>query len=927
MEFLKNFSKLRLLNISNTNINQGLEYLPESLETFYYYSLKGSNFQVREIAKIINAHGGDWKNYQKKLFEEWKNQGFSSQEIKKWINSGLISDDYIFAYYLKKDNYQPQQITKDNLEELRKKCAWQDLHPEFNYSLRKIWENQNLDRQETQEWLEHGWKNNEIKYVQEWRNNNFAAQASREWIEAGFESQESELAKKWFGHGFNSQESQSLISAGFDKNLSKNDYRVIEKWKSNKIHAQEIKKWINSGLTKNEQKFANYLKNERSLTPQLTRDHLEELRNEYIWWQEGFDHKQRKEWIEAGFQAEKYKQAKLWKERKFTTEQVKTWIKAGAGADDYNLINQWETKNFTFQKANQWIVAGARANDYEFISWLRNIKQETPAWVTNYQVDYQILSERFKKYGLCPECQQPSTGEKWCKNCNIKNSEIRFSQLNQSGKPQIDQFIQKYQLKATEVNKFIEWIPYEQFTDTNYLAQGGFSKVYQAQWKKGNIQYWDQKKNQWQRDPDQGVVLKILNHSKSNIYFLAEAEKHKIIDDWFNNLIPCYGLSQDPETGNYLMVMQYLPERDLRNYLRKNNQELKEKTIDKKKIKQEVKNLESEIKGLKIQLRSIEQKRGKNVIFKWLINSVRSNLKNKNYEGKVEVLFKNLPIDKEEFLTELESIEFGLSKKISTDELNKIYQPRLELTESEKKNENLFQKKKQKLNNLRSELTDLQDKLSIKNKLNQLINITQGLKDIHQKNLVHRDFHPGNILKGLEQTSCLITDLGLCKQADQISQEEKIFGVLPYVAPEVLTGQSYSLASDIYSFGMVAYELLTGLPPYYDRAHDFRLGIEIFQGLRPSFQIKIPILLEKLINQCWNSNPIQRPTAHELEKNLRSWQSDGEFTKQIQETEKYNQTLPLEIRFPDFKFIMEQFIIVNCYQQKRLLSYFKILKN
>ena len=113
--------------------------------------------------------------------------------------------------------------------------------------------------------------------------------------------------------------------------------------------------------------------------------------------------------------------------------------------------------------------------------------------------------------------------------------------------------------------------------------------------------------------------------------------------------------------------------------------------------------------------------------------------------------------------------------------------------------------------------------------------------------MVHRDFHSGNILS--RGSSCYITDLGLCRPANETSQE-KIFGVLPYVAPEVLQSQPYTQASDIYSFGIMAYELLSGLPPYYDRAHDMYLGLDICKGLRPQFNIKIPKLLEDLINQC-----------------------------------------------------------------------------
>jgi serine/threonine protein kinase len=192
---------------------------------------------------------------------------------------------------------------------------------------------------------------------------------------------------------------------------------------------------------------------------------------------------------------------------------------------------------------------------------------------------------------------------------------------------------------------------------------------------------------------------------------------------------------------------------------------------------------------------------------------------------------------------------------LTKEEVNNFYKIKSELVSLDTNPKNSLilehQKKKREIDNIHSEIDNLtNNKLSIRRKLNQLLHIAQGLKDIHQKNLVHRDFHAGNILKGVEQTSCLITDLGLCKSVNESSREEKIFGVMPYVAPEVLQGQSYTQASDIYSFGIVMAELLTGLPPYYDQKHDVNLGVEICQGLRPQFQIKIPQLLEELINRC-----------------------------------------------------------------------------
>jgi serine/threonine protein kinase len=64
--------------------------------------------------------------------------------------------------------------------------------------------------------------------------------------------------------------------------------------------------------------------------------------------------------------------------------------------------------------------------------------------------------------------------------------------------------------------------------------------------------------------------------------------------------------------------------------------------------------------------------------------------------------------------------------------------------------------------------------------------------------------------------------MGLCKPADYNASgntKNNIFGVLPYVAPEILRGQDYTKASDIYSFGIIMYEVISGLPPYYDVSH------------------------------------------------------------------------------------------------------------
>src|SRR6266536_3255506 len=110
--------------------------------------------------------------------------------------------------------------------------------------------------------------------------------------------------------------------------------------------------------------------------------------------------------------------------------------------------------------------------------------------------------------------------------------------------------------------------------------------------------------------------------------------------------------------------------------------------------------------------------------------------------------------------------------------------------------------------------------------MNILHDIISGLKEIHQNKMVHRDFHTGNIL-----FNC-IADMGLCGKVGEVD-ETKIYGVLPYVAPEVLRRKPYTQAADIYSFGMVMYFTATGKQPFSNCAHDHYLALNICNGIRP----------------------------------------------------------------------------------------------
>ncbi|RGB38564.1 kinase-like domain-containing protein, partial [Rhizophagus diaphanus] len=152
------------------------------------------------------------------------------------------------------------------------------------------------------------------------------------------------------------------------------------------------------------------------------------------------------------------------------------------------------------------------------------------------------------------------------------------------------------------------------------------------------------------------------------------------------------------------------------------------------------------------------------------------------------------------------------------------------------------------------------------NKLQILIDIIRGLGEIHQNHMVHRDFHIGNILfKYIKYNNTCISDMGLCKVGN--SDETKIYGVMPYVAPEVLRGGHYTQTADIYSFGMIMYFVVTGKQPFSDRAHDKLLALDICNEIRPEInEPKAPKCYIDLMKKCWNSNPNNRQNAFKIEK-------------------------------------------------------------
>ncbi|RHZ61696.1 hypothetical protein Glove_346g100 [Diversispora epigaea] len=336
----------------------------------------------------------------------------------------------------------------------------------------------------------------------------------------------------------------------------------------------------------------------------------------------------------------------------------------------------------------------------------------------------------------CLKCRRKRINStQFCGRCFATNSQI----VN-SGNINIDDFIKETQSPYRNINvSFLEWAPYDEFTNIEYIGKGGFSQIYKATWKKHDgINYilnggFNGTCDQSKKD----VVLKVLKDSQNvDTEFLNEL-KHTFQFDNQNpvEIIRCFGVTQEPQTKNYAFILEYARNGDLQHFVYKNFEE-----------------------------------------FTW------------------------------------------------------------------------------------------------KKKIQYFYDIIGGINRIHGKKIIHRDLHSGNILVvrlvNRSRNDCaVISDLGFSQPAtidSNLSRKSQIYGIIPYMAPELFKNQPHSYASDIYSLGMIMWQLTSGHRPFHDQEHGPKLISDILDGKRPEITEDTPECWANLMKRCWHPDPSQRPTIQKI---------------------------------------------------------------
>ncbi|WP_172575259.1 leucine-rich repeat domain-containing protein [endosymbiont GvMRE of Glomus versiforme] len=144
LKSLKNLANLRDLDISNTDINGNVDFLPDSIRRVSYSSKERPESKLREISGQLDSFLSsrnfkeNWKDIHPEFVDkfkqnQWEKLGFNYQQVKDWIKVGLQPDDHHFVAHLRAKGYNPQQNL--NLEELKKKSRNVQEWLEQNYPL------------------------------------------------------------------------------------------------------------------------------------------------------------------------------------------------------------------------------------------------------------------------------------------------------------------------------------------------------------------------------------------------------------------------------------------------------------------------------------------------------------------------------------------------------------------------------------------------------------------------------------------------------------------------------------------------------------------------------------------------------------------------------------------------------------------------
>ncbi|EXX77957.1 polo kinase CDC5 [Rhizophagus irregularis DAOM 197198w] len=203
-------------------------------------------------------------------------------------------------------------------------------------------------------------------------------------------------------------------------------------------------------------------------------------------------------------------------------------------------------------------------------------KNEKSVAIKNLNEQYDRINIRYNKgkRRICEVCKEECLATLYCEYCIRNYLKTKFSNWT-SGNNDIDDLIKKCQMESRAPDMIVEWIPYNNFQNIEFLTRGGCADIYTADWIGSRYKNWNPEQQQLiLSNTIRKVVLKKLENIESaNRSWFDEAKSHLTITNKTSSIVQCYGLTQDQPNGNYMLVMKKL-DINLREYIQQNHNKL-----------------------------------------------------------------------------------------------------------------------------------------------------------------------------------------------------------------------------------------------------------------------------------------------------------------------------------------------------------------
>jgi len=151
--------------------------------------------------------------------------------------------------------------------------------------------------------------------------------------------------------------------------------------------------------------------------------------------------------------------------------------------------------------------------------------------------------------------------------------------------------------------------------------------------------------------------------------------------------------------------------------------------------------------------------------------------------------------------------------------------------------------------------------LELEEALKTASQVAEGLQEAHKKGVVHRDIKSANIMV-TEKGQAKIMDFGLARMTGttMLTQEGAAMGTIAYMSPEQARGEKVDQSTDIWSLGVVMYEMLTGKLPFRGEHEQAIMYSILKEKPEPITEIKadIPVSIEQVVSKALEKDPGKR---------------------------------------------------------------------